>query len=204
MLELFPAALSGLLLMASLVVAVGPENAFLLRQGLTGRHVAPVAGAAILIDMLLIGLGCLGLGGLIRAHAMLLAAVSWGGAAFLVYYAQGAFRRALRPHALGPLAEEASASFGAALRVLTAVTLFNPAVLLDTVLLVGGTSARYPGLARLGYFAGASLASTLWFLLICFGARYLRRFLASPRVWRVFECANGAIMVWTAWRMVRG
>ena len=198
---MLPVALSGFLLMSSLVVAVGPENAFILRQGLTGRHVGLVVSLAVLIDLVLIALGCLGLGALIGGQALLLKAISWAGALFLVYYAYGAFRRALHPHGLGP-ETGSSTSVGVALRVLLAVTILNPNVLLDTVLIVGGTSARYDGSERLWYFLGAGLASTLWFILVGGGARYLRGFFASTRVWRCFELANGLIMLWAASRIV--
>jgi L-lysine exporter family protein LysE/ArgO len=197
---ILPVALSGFLLMSSLVVAVGPENAFILRQGLTGRHVGLVVSSAIVIDLLLIALGCLGLGALVSGEKLVLTAISWGGALFLVYYAVGAFRRALHPHGLGPLSES-SVSVGEALRILLAVTILNPNVLMDTVLLVGGTSARYAAEERIWYFLGAGLASTLWFLLIGCGARYLRGFFASECVWRCFECVNGAIMLWAATRI---
>lgn len=196
-----PAALAGLLLMGSLVVAVGPENAFLLRQGLGGRHVPVIVLAAILIDALLVAAGCLGLGSVISAHPVLMLGISWFGAALLVYYAVCCFRRAASPSAL-TAAGLGSVPLGQSLRILGTVTLLNPNVYLDTVLLVGAASARFHGLERLWYFLGATLASSLWFVLVGFGARYLSGLFANPRAWVVFEAANGLIMLWAATKMI--
>jgi len=187
------AALDGFLLGGSLIIAIGAQNAFVLRQGLKREYVLAVCLACALSDAVLIGLGVAGLGALIARSPALLFAVTWGGAAFLFVYGLRAFLRALRPGTLAPGAAEGS-SLRAVLSACFAFTLLNPHVYLDTVLLLGSLSGRYPGATRVAYGAGAALASFAWFFGLGYGARLLAPLFASRRAWRVLDIIIGLVM----------
>ena len=182
----FPAALSGFLLGASLIIAIGAQNAFILRQGLLRQHVFVLCLICALSDALLIAAGVGGLGSLIAAAPGLIWWVTLGGALFLAAYALLALKRALRPHAM-QAAREAAGSMRAAVLACLAFTFLNPHVYLDTVVLLGGLSARYDGHARLAYALGAMASSFVWFFTLGYGARLLQPVFARPSAWRVLD-----------------
>ena len=178
--------LSGFLLGLSLIVAIGAQNAFILRQGLLRQHVFVLCLICALSDALLIAAGVGGLGSLIAAAPGLIWWVTLGGALFLAAYALLALKRALRPHAM-QAAREAAGSMRAAVLACLAFTFLNPHVYLDTVVLLGGLSARYDGHARLAYALGAMAASFVWFFTLGYGARLLQPVFARPSAWRVLD-----------------
>ncbi|RUM96403.1 amino acid transporter [Pseudaminobacter arsenicus] len=187
------AGLSGFLLGASLIIAIGAQNAFILRQGLLRQHVFILCLICALSDALLILAGVAGLGTLIAQSPMLINVVTMGGALFLFCYALFAFRRALKPEVLHA-ANTGRGSLKTAIAACLAFTFLNPHVYLDTVLLLGSLSARYEGSARLAYAAGAVLASFVWFFGLGYGARLLQPVFARPAAWRVLDVAIGLIM----------
>jgi L-lysine exporter family protein LysE/ArgO len=187
------AGLSGFLLGASLIVAIGAQNAFVLRQGLKREHVFAVALACALSDALLIAAGIGGLGAAVASAPQLLGAVTLGGALFLFAYGALAFRRALAPAALRPDAQEVS-SLKAALFACLAFTFLNPHVYLDTVVLVGSLSAVHAGGARVAFGIGAAAASFVWFFSLGFGARRLAPLFERPGAWRVLDVGIGAVI----------
>lgn len=160
----------GFVFLASLIVAIGAQNAFLLRQGIRGEHVFLAAFVSLLGDIVLVTIGCLGLGELISHNNFLISLFTWGGAAFLAWYAVRSFRSALRPQALEAGAVKAF-SRRAVIFTALAVSWLNPHSLLDTVVLVGGVSGHYAGLERFAYAAGALTASATWFFGLAYGAR---------------------------------
>jgi L-lysine exporter family protein LysE/ArgO len=186
-------AVEGFLLGVGLIVAIGAQNAFVLRQGLLGRHVFAVAATCALADALLIAAGVGGLGLLIRRAPSLLTAVTLAGGAFLFAYGAIAFRRALSPRHLD---NDGTAETGLAAILATclALTFLNPHVYLDTVVLIGALSARYtgPGIAAFGI--GAALASLVWFFGLAYGARLLAPVFTRPRAWQVLDVLIGLIM----------
>tara|TARA_R100001129_G_scaffold15156_11_gene9984 strand:- start:3808 stop:4431 length:624 start_codon:yes stop_codon:yes gene_type:complete len=190
---LFAPALSGFLLGASLIIAIGAQNAFILRQGLLRRHVFILCFICALSDAVLIALGVAGLGAIIAGSQLLLTAVTLGGAAFLACYAVLAFRRALNPEAM-KAANEDGLSLKAAIATCLAFTFLNPHVYLDTVLLLGGLSARFEGEARLAYAIGAMTASFVWFFGLGYGARLLAPLFARPSAWRVLDLIIALVM----------
>jgi L-lysine exporter family protein LysE/ArgO len=190
---LLSAGLSGFLLGASLIIAIGAQNAFILRQGLLRQHVFVLCLICALADAVLIAAGVAGLGTLVASSPRLLAAVTLGGAAFLLAYAAVAFRRAWRPQALRP-ASEGGGSLSAAALACLAFTFLNPHVYLDTVLLLGSLSGRYDGTARLAYALGAGAASFAWFFGLGYGARLIQPLFARPQAWRVLDLAIGVVM----------
>ena len=181
------ASLSGLGFGLSLIVAIGAQNAFVLRQGLRGEHVALVVAVCAISDALLIGAGVAGAGALLRGAPDVVEAVKYGGAAFLLGYALLAARRAWRPGALHA-APEAAGGFGGVLATALALTWLNPHVYLDTVVLLGTVAATH-GDERWWFGAGAVCGSVLWFAGLGFGARLLRRPFARPAAWRVLDGA---------------
>jgi L-lysine exporter family protein LysE/ArgO len=184
----------GFLLGASLIVAIGAQNAFVLRQGLKGRFVFLVCLTCALADAVLIAAGIAGLGRLVAGSAGLIRAVSLCGAVFLLCYGFIAFRRAWRGGAR--LSDDGhSGSLVRTLATCLGFTFLNPHVYLDTVLLLGSLSARHFGAERVAYAGGAILASFTWFFGLGYGARLLAPVFARPLAWRVLDAGIGATML---------
>ncbi|TXI18122.1 MAG: amino acid transporter [Roseateles sp.] len=178
---------------AGLILAIGAQNALVLRQGLRREHVAAVVAVCTLSDWLLILLGVFGLGALIQARTEWLELLRWGGAIFLLAYALQAARRAWRP-GQGLQAGAGRASLGATLSTALALTYLNPHVYLDTVVLLGGLGARHSAALQPAFAAGAGLASAMWFSLLGFGAAAAAPWLNQPRVWRGIDAAVALLM----------
>jgi L-lysine exporter family protein LysE/ArgO len=190
---LFQPAVTGFLIGLGLIVAIGAQNAFVLRQGLLRRHVFAVTTVCAASDALLIVAGVAGLGTLVQSSPVLIAAATLGGALFLAAYAVKAARRALHPGRL-TAGSEAPAPLGPTLAAALAFTFLNPHVYLDTVVLVGSLSVRFEGPARIAYAAGAASASALWFYGLGYGARLLAPLFARPLAWRVLDALIAIVM----------
>jgi L-lysine exporter family protein LysE/ArgO len=188
------AALSGFVTGLSLIVAIGAQNAFVLRQGLRRRHVLLVVAVCAGSDLMLILAGVAGIGTIVERAPIVLVAVRWFGAAFLLGYGLLAARRALRGGRL-----EASAgrqlSTPAVLAAALAFTWLNPHVYLDTVLLVGSIASTHGALGRWWFAAGASLASLGWFTALGYGARALTPVFRRRNAWRVLDAVIAAVML---------
>lgn len=191
--------LTGLLTMAGLIVALGAQNIYVLAQGLRREHHLAIAAFCTACDVVLVAAGVFGLSALLASHPWALALLRWGGVAFLVVYAGQALWRAWRPQALGALAGAPRRSLRQALLVAAAVSLLNPHVYLDTLLLVGSIGARQPVPAA--FALGAGSTSLLWFFGLSIGAARLAPWLARPSVWRVLDLSVAAVMLWVAWRL---
>ena len=184
--------LRGLGLGASLIVAIGAQNAFVLRQGLRREQAVLVAAICAGCDALLITLGTAGVGGAIAHLPWLARLMSFLGAGFLFFYGLSAFRRASRPAALE--IPSAPATRGGIAAAALSVSLLNPHVYLDTVVLVGGISAQYPVFPRLFFALGAVCASCVWFFSLTLGAAHLAPVFRRPQAWRVLDCGVGIVM----------
>jgi L-lysine exporter family protein LysE/ArgO len=187
------AAGSGLALGLGLIVAIGAQNAFVLRQGLRLEHVTAVVAVCTASDLALIGAGVLGAGTALSRVPWLIPVVCVAGAAFLLTYGAMAARRALRPGALLPDAAGARAGVVVTVATCLALTWLNPHVYLDTVVLLGSMSSTY-GDHRWEFAAGAGLASLAWFTGLGYGARLLRPVFARPVAWRVLDGAIAVVM----------
>ncbi|MGV9289548.1 LysE/ArgO family amino acid transporter [Streptomyces sp. NPDC003719] len=178
----------------SLIVAIGAQNAFVLRQGIRRDAVLAVVGICALSDAVLIALGVGGVGAVVVAWPEALTAVAWIGGAFLLCYGALAARRVFRP--AGALRAEGDGAGTRRRAVLTclALTWLNPHVYLDTVFLLGSVAADR-GPLRWTFGLGAALASLCWFAALGFGARHLGRFLARPVAWRVLDGLVAATMI---------
>lgn len=204
--------LAGLGLGFSLIVAIGAQNLFVLRQGIRREHVALVAAICTISDMTLIVIGISGIGAATQALPWLQDVVRWAGAAFLVAYGVLAARRAVRPAAGGlqldgeqqadptPSAggvvtaeRTRNGTLAVALTTL-ALTWLNPHVYLDTVFLLGSVGAAH-GEGRWVFAAGAMIASTTWFFGLAYGARLLSRWLSSPQAWRWLDAGIAVVMI---------
>jgi L-lysine exporter family protein LysE/ArgO len=188
------AAVSGLALGLGLIVAIGAQNAFVLRQGLRLEHVGAVVVVCAVSDLVLISAGVLGAGAALTRLPWLLPVVCVAGAAFLVGYGVLAARRALRPGSLQPMAAGRRAGLAVTLGTCLALTWLNPHVYLDTVLLLGTTASTF-GARRWDFALGAGVGSLVWFTALGFGARLLRPLFGRPRAWRVLDGAIAVVMV---------
>ncbi|KUM86704.1 MULTISPECIES: LysE/ArgO family amino acid transporter [Streptomyces] len=188
----------------SLIVAIGAQNAFVLRQGIRRDAVLAVVGICALSDALLITLGVGGVGAVVVAWPGALTLVGWIGGGFLLCYGVLAARRVLRPAASGLRAEgEVTGSRKRAVLTCLAMTWLNPHVYLDTVFLLGSVAADR-GPLRWTFGLGAVLASLCWFAALGFGARLLSRFLARPRAWRVLDGLVATTMIALGLTLVAG
>jgi L-lysine exporter family protein LysE/ArgO len=188
----------------SLIVAIGAQNAFVLRQGIRRDAVLAVVAICAVSDALLIALGVGGVGAVVVAWPGALSLVGWIGGGFLLCYGALATRRVLRPGTSGLRAEgQATGSRRRAVLTCLAMTWLNPHVYLDTVFLLGSIAADR-GQLRWTFGLGAVLASLCWFAALGFGARLLSRFLAKPTAWRVLDGLVAATMVALGATLVAG
>ncbi|MCY7413100.1 MAG: LysE/ArgO family amino acid transporter [Salinibacterium sp.] len=197
------ALLAGLGLGVSLIVAIGAQNAFVLRQGLRREHVLIVVVVCAASDAVLIVAGIAGLGALIEQADWVLVVVRIAGAAFLAWYGIGAVRRVVKPKALE--AEEGGERMPrrTALVTVLALTWLNPHVYLDTVVLLGSIGGTY-GEARWWFALGAIVGSVVWFTALGFGSRALRPLFAKPVAWRVLDVIIAVVMFALAASLIVG
>lgn len=194
--------LAGFITGLSLIVAIGAQNAYVLRLGLTRTHVGLAVAICAISDAVLIVAGTAGVGAIVEASPTALTIVSWVGALYLGTYAVLAFRRALRTEVLMP-SEQTAPSRRAVLLAVVAFTWLNPHVYLDTVLLLGSIGSQY-GADRWWFALGAATASVVWFTGLGFGARAAARLMSRPVTWRVLDIVIGVVMTMIAVSLVRG
>ncbi|MHC9083544.1 L-lysine exporter [Luteimonas sp. RIT-PG2_3] len=191
----FIASAAGFVAGAGLIIAIGAQNAFVLRQGLKRQHVPLVVAICAFGDIALILLGVAGIGVLVQQWPELLQILRFGGAAFLACYGLLAARRAWRGSAaLSPEGSE-PADWRRVLLTCLAFTFLNPHVYLDTMVLLGSLSTRYPDAQRWAFAFGACLASVTWFSTLGFGARLLQPVFRKPKAWRVLDGAIAIFML---------
>lgn len=188
-------ALQGFLLGASLIIAIGAQNAYVLRQGLLKRDVTVLVLFCAAADAVLIALGVAGVGRLVQSTPIALQVATWGGAAFLLWYGWTALMNALRPRALGGADGEGD-TLSQAIAKVAAFTFLNPHVYLDTVVLVGALSGTYERPGNWTFGAGAAFASLLWFAALGYGARLVAPIFAKPIAWRVLD-GTICVVMWS-------
>ena len=185
---------TGMLTGLSLIVAIGAQNAFVLRQGLVRQHVLPVVLVCAVADLLLIAAGVAGIGTLVEEVPAVVEVVRWLGVVFLVAYGVRSLLAARRTGSL-EAARAGAVSRRAAVLTALALTFLNPHVYLDTVLLLGSIANQQPGEGRWWFGAGAMTASVLWFGGLGFGARAGHGLLSRPRAWQVLDVVIGVTML---------
>ena len=199
---LFAPAAKGFALSAGLIVAIGAQNMFVLRQGLKREHVWPIVLFCAAADAALIVAGVNGLGSFLAVVPGLSLALSLGGAAFLAWYGVSALRRAASSSTL-IVEQAASISLGAALAGTAAFTFLNPHVYIDTVMLMGAVGTSLPPAERAPFIVGAVAASFAWFASLGFGARFLAPLFARPVAWRGLDLAVGTLMLALSFSLFR-
>ena len=186
------AILPGLVTGLSLIIAIGAQNAFVIRQGLTRRFVFEVAIVSASLDATLILLGTGGLGALIQTLPALFEIVRWFGVAYLVWFGVSSVRRAFASESMSLDGDSATSRRGIILSTVT-FSLLNPHVYLDTVVFLGSIANQF-GADRWWFALGACVASFLWFFGIAYGARRLSRYVTRPIFWRVLDSAIAVTM----------
>jgi len=182
----------------ALIVAIGAQNAFVLRQGIRREHIGAVVAVCMAGDALLIVGGTAGIGAVVTHFPEVLEVLRWAGAAYLLWFAVRSFVAAVKPSAL---AEQAPRSKNSVLATTAALTFLNPHVYLDTVVLLGSLANQQGPDLRWIFAAGAVTGSVLWFSGLGYGARALAGVLSSPRTWRWIDGAIGVLMVVLAIRL---
>jgi len=194
--------LEGLGLGFSLIAAIGAQNAFVLRQGIKKEHAFAIAAICSIIDAALILAGAAGLGSIIASVPILLKVVTFFGATFVGWYGLQAFIRAFGSNSIMTENDGRKIPLKEAVTTILMLSLLNPHVYLDTVLLLGGVSSRYPMPTRLLFAAGASTASISWFFGLSFGAGFLAPLFSKKITWKIFDIAIGLIMAAIAYQLV--
>lgn len=195
---------AGLATGLSLIVAIGAQNAFVLRQGLARQHVGVVVAVCALSDLALILAGVAGIGTIVERAGWLVEVVRWLGVAFLTAYGVRSLLRARTPAETLEAARAGAPSRRAAVGSAVALTWLNPHVYLDTVLLLGSIASTHGAQGRWWFAAGACAASLLWFTGLGYGARLGHRRLSSPRAWQVLDALIGLTMLAIAVMLARG
>ncbi|WP_417430576.1 LysE/ArgO family amino acid transporter [Kiloniella sp.] len=188
--------LKGMGIGAGLIIAIGAQNAYVLTQGLRRNNQYLIAALCSLIDALLITIGVAGMGVLITSNPLLLDFAVWGGALFLFVYGLKAFRSALNPDVLTAEQDRGPDTLIKAVLTTLAVSLLNPHIYLDTVILLGSIGGQYPAETRIWFGLGAVVSSFVWFFSLSLGAQWLAPLFKRPIAWRILDSFIGIVM-WT-------
>jgi L-lysine exporter family protein LysE/ArgO len=196
-------SVTGLLTGLSLIVAIGAQNAFVLRQGLIGEHVFAVSLACSLSDAALIALGVTGFRQIAVAAPWFLPSMRYGGAAFLIWYGARNLYSAARSSEALAAGDARASSLAQTLAMCLGLTWLNPHVYLDTLILLGAISTGFPG-QEASFASGAMTGSFVFFFSLGYGAKWLRPIFTSPTSWRVLEALIAATMWTIALRLIMG
>ena len=192
MFAFIPVLFAGLLAGLSLIIAIGAQNAFVIRQGLTKKYVFLTVAICSVSDALLIALGASGLGALIKSNNSVLEIIRWFGVCYLIWFGIKSARAALKVQVL-TAAGEASGNRKNVITTVLALTFLNPHVYLDTVILLGSISNQF-GANKWYFAAGAALGSVFWFTTIGYGAKSASRFMSKPIFWKILDSIIAIIM----------
>jgi L-lysine exporter family protein LysE/ArgO len=203
--EIWSPLIEGFATGAGLIIAIGAQNAFVLKQGILKNHVFVTVFICALLDAILIGLGVGGFGQILTSSSLLLSGALWGGVAFLTYYGFRSFKAVFASETLtiqkghGPLPD-----LKVTLATVLALSLLNPHVYLDTVVLLGSIGAQFPAHERIYFACGAIIASFIWFFSLGYGARYLGPLFEKPLAWKILDFIIGCVMRLIALMLVLG
>ena len=193
---------TGLLLGGSLIIAIGAQNAYVLKQGLLRSHVFIICLICALSDALLISIGTTGIGKIIEDHPEWLKAITWFGAVYLFIFGILSFRSALSNQTLHAATTNTTQKTQVIISTVLALTFLNPHVYLDTVLLIGSIASPYANVERLYFTLGAISASFIWFFFLGYGARFLIPLFNKPVAWKILNTLIGIIMWWIAYSLI--
>ncbi len=189
-----PPLLEGFGIGSSLIIAIGSQNVFVLRQGIKRKHVFLTAFISSCLDIILITVGVAGLGTLISRSPILITAAIWGGAIFLTVYGFLAFQNVFKTRTMPDPSSKAHSSAKKVILLTAAFSLLNPHVYLDTVVLLGSVGAHFPYGQRPSFILGASIASFVWFFLLAYGASWMTPLFKKPITWKCLDASVGIIM----------
>lgn len=198
----FSATGAGLGTGLSLIVAIGAQNSYVLKQGILGRWVGPIIFFCVLSDVLLIGLGIFGFGTLLHAFPRVLEVLRYVGTGFLLWYGFASLWRSCRANTKALVidtAEDGPQTLSRALLIAAAMTYLNPHTYLDTTVFLGSLANSYGDPGRWYFYLGCCTASLLWFCALGYGAGLLRPLFAKPRAWRILDALIGCIMLYLAY-----
>jgi L-lysine exporter family protein LysE/ArgO len=179
---------------AGLIMAIGAQNAFVLKQGIIKNHVLVTVLLCAFIDVLLISVGVGGCGALLATNEWLLTIARWGGAAFLLYYGFRSFRAVFQSESLTVDTKPKRLNLKETVLITLALSLLNPHAYLDAMVLLGSIGAQFPLPERLFFALGAMLASFVWFFALGYGARHLAPLFQKPLSWKVLDFFVGCVM----------
>ncbi len=199
MLEIF---LKGFVVTISLIVAIGAQNAYILKLGLLRQYVLPAIIICILSDFLLIFLGVMGLGFFIKGNQILINSIAIFGIAFLIFYAILSFKSALKNESMKIDDEIKTNPLKKVISMVLIFTYLNPHTYLDTVLLIGGIGANIEDSLKIYFLIGAVSASAFWFTLLGFGARVLIPLFKKPITWKILDVSIGFLMLFIAFSLI--
>ena len=205
--EFSSAWLAGFTVCISLIVSIGAQNLYVLRQAVQGEHVRACVTWCVLSDAILVAVGVAGMSQMMVRYPGLAYYLTLGGAIFLLAYGLFALRRMwLAPDAAMHAEKRVLAprSLMSVMAALAAITLLNPHVYLDTVLLMGSIGAQQQGVSRWSYVMGAACASLSWFVLLAFAGQRMKGIFANPKAWRVMDGLTGVMMLTLAWWVASG
>ena len=197
--------LKGAMIASGLIIAIGAQNAFVLKQGLARHHIFWVALICFLCDAVLMSAGVLGLGALIKDSSIATCSLALLGSAFLFWYGFNAFRSAYQAtsHLEAAASDATKTSLSAVITTTLALTLLNPHVYLDTVVILGGVAIALPLHDKLLFLLGAVSVSGIWFFGLGYGARLLSPLFQKPRTWQILDLLIGIIMWTIAWGLLQ-
>lgn len=193
---------TGLLLGGSLIIAIGAQNTYVLKQGLVKSHVFLICLFFALADAILITIGTTGIGKIIENYPEWLKTITWFGAAYLFIFGLMSFRSAFKNESLESAASEGNQNIKTIIATLLALTFLNPHVYLDTVLLIGSIASPYNHADRVNFTLGAVSASFIWFFGLGYGARFLTPLFAKPSAWKILNVFIGIVMWWIAYQLI--
>lgn len=193
---------TGFIAQASLIMVIGAQNSFVLRQGLQQRHVGAIVSFCIVSDILLAAVGVMGLSSVLSLYPAALASMEYLAIAFLLGYAALSFYRAATATGSALTQTGAAASLPASLALMAGFTWLNPHVWLDTVLLLGTVAQTQADADKIVFLAGASVASAMWFIALGYGARLMQALFRSPKAWRVLDGLTGTMMAALAFALI--
>ena len=185
--ELINVFITAFVLAAGLIMAIGAQNSHVLRQGIAGHYVGITVILCAFFDTVLMTSGVFGFGWLLTQLPMLEDVARVGGAVFLLWYGSRCVRSAMAPLSSVSVESRVATSLPAAIATVSAFTLLNPHVYLDTLVLIGSIGGQYEGTARTVFAVGAFTASWVWFIALGYGARLVRPYFENPRAWQVLD-----------------
>ncbi len=194
--------LTGLLLGGSLIIAIGAQNAYVLKQGLLKSHVFIICLICALSDAILIAIGTSGVGKIVENHPEWLRTITWFGAIYLIIFGLSSIRAAINNKTLEAASQDSKQNTKTVISTVLALTFLNPHVYLDTVLLIGSIASPYSDTERFFFTLGAISASFIWFFSLGYGARLLLPVFSKPSAWKILNIVIALVMWWIAYQLI--